>query len=55
MRLCIILMTEVCWSKPQSSFLLFSLVFSCTLYVVAGYIDETLCFLILQKQIDTIW
>lgn len=29
--------------------------FSSTLYVVAGYLDETLCLLILQKQIDNNW
>lgn len=33
-----------------SSFLLFSLVLSSALYAVAGYIDETLCLLILQKK-----
>lgn len=35
--------------KPfEDLFLLFSLVFSSTFYVVAGYIDKTLCLLILQ-------
>lgn len=32
------------------SFLLFPLVFPGTLYVVAGYVDEALCLLILQNQ-----
>lgn len=48
-------MTEDGWSEPQRSFSLFSLVLSSTLYVVAGYIDEALCFLILQKKPDNIW
>lgn len=37
-----------------SSLLLFSLVLSSALYAVAGYIDETLCLLILQKKSNTI-